>query len=112
MLVLDAAGLAVFAYLGVSAADHAKLGPEAMLGFALLTAVGGGVISDLLIQRRPQILVEKVCVAPVLAFVLAYWALQDYVHRPLVIPALIAGAFSVRFGTLLQQQWRALKPAR
>jgi len=112
MLVLDAVGLAVFAYLGTSAADRAGLGPEVMFGFAMLTAVGGGIISDLLIiQRRPQILVEKVYVVPVLAFVAAYWAFQDYVHRPLVIPALIIGAFSLRFGTLLQQQWRELKMA-
>lgn len=112
MLVLDAIGLAVFAYLGVSAADRADLGPEVMLGFALLTAVGGGVISDLLIiQRRPQIFVEKTYVVPVLAFVIAYWAVQDYVHRPLVIPVLIVGAFGLRFCTLLLQQWRELKTA-
>ena len=110
MSVLDAAGLAVFAYLGTSAADRAHFGPEVMLGFALLTAVGGGVISDLLIiQRRPQIFVEKTYVVPVLAFVAAYWILSNHAHRPFVISGLIIGAFCLRFCALLQRQWRALK---
>jgi uncharacterized membrane protein YeiH len=54
MPVLDAIGLVVFAYIGANAAGLAHLGLSGMLLFALLTAMGGGILSDLVAHQTPK----------------------------------------------------------
>lgn len=56
MVAADAVGMAAFAYIGAYTAAQAHLGLAAALFFALLTACGGGVLCDLLTNRKPHIL--------------------------------------------------------
>src|SRR4030095_12769133 len=55
LLVLDAVGLATFAFIGANRAAQAGYGLGAMMFCAALTAVGGGVLSDLMSGRAPQL---------------------------------------------------------
>ena len=50
-LVADAVGLATFAFIGASAAANANLGFFAVVFCATLTAVGGGVLRDLVLRE-------------------------------------------------------------
>ncbi len=51
--VLDLIGVAVFAASGALAAIHAKLDLLGIVVIAALTAIGGGTIRDLLLNRHP-----------------------------------------------------------
>lgn len=73
--VLDIASVAVFALTGALAASRSQLDPIGFIFVACLTAVGGGTIRDLLLQREavfwvadPSILVAPVGAALVVFF--------------------------------------------
>lgn len=53
---LDAAGLALFAIVGVHTASRHGVGPIMAATLGTVTAVGGGVVRDLLLARVPVIL--------------------------------------------------------
>lgn len=53
LYVLDLAGVAVFAISGVIAAGHAGLDWLGVLVIASVTAIGGGTLRDLLLNRHP-----------------------------------------------------------
>lgn len=53
LVVLDAAGVAVFAASGALAAMHAGLDLLGVIVLASVTAVGGGTIRDVLLARHP-----------------------------------------------------------
>ena len=54
----DAVGLAAFATTGALVAADAGLSPFGVVVLATVTGVGGGLVSDLLLQRVPFVLVE------------------------------------------------------
>ncbi|MBA8794822.1 putative membrane protein YeiH [Friedmanniella endophytica] len=56
IVVLDAAGLALFAVTGAGRALDHGVGPAQAVLLGTITAVGGGTIRDLLIQRLPSVL--------------------------------------------------------
>lgn len=56
VLVFDAIGLVTFAFIGASKASQMGLGIFAVAFFATLTAVGGGVIRDLILNEIPKIM--------------------------------------------------------
>ncbi len=58
--IIDAAGLAVFSVQGALIASHAGYGPIGVVFLGVLTAVGGGVIRDLLVRELPAILIREV----------------------------------------------------
>jgi uncharacterized membrane protein YeiH len=96
MPALDAIGLVVFAYIGAHAAAHAHLGLSGMLLFALLTAIGGGILSDLVAHRTPQVFQNALyATLPILVAVL-YWYLADLSDQPFTVPLLLISAFAVR----------------
>jgi len=55
-ILTDAVGLSSFAITGVLVAWSAELNPIAVLLIALITAVGGGMVRDVLLNRVPAIL--------------------------------------------------------
>lgn len=65
--VLDAVGLALFCVVGAVKADDAGLGllPAAVLG--LMTAVGGGILRDVLAGRVPVIFRDELYATPAFA---------------------------------------------
>jgi uncharacterized membrane protein YeiH len=96
MPVLDAIGLVVFAYIGAHAAAHAHLGFSGMLLFALLTAIGGGILSDLVAHRTPQVFQNALYAAPPILVAVLYGYLADLRDPPLTVPLLLISAFGVR----------------
>lgn len=56
---LDAASVFVFALSGALAASRAQLDIVGFMFFAILTAVGGGTIRDLLLDRNPVFWIER-----------------------------------------------------
>jgi uncharacterized membrane protein YeiH len=60
LAIADAAGLGAFATAGALAAIHASLPVTAVVALAMLTAVGGGVVRDLLADRVPMVLRAEV----------------------------------------------------
>lgn len=56
VMIADALGLGLFAALGAVKAASFGLGPLGVILMGTLTAVGGGVIRDLLVGERPAIL--------------------------------------------------------
>lgn len=67
ILVLDAAGLSLFAVTGASKALSMGLGvvPAAILG--AVTGVGGGTVRDVMLQRIPTVLRSELYAIPALA---------------------------------------------
>jgi uncharacterized membrane protein YeiH len=96
MAVLDAIGLVVFAYIGAHAAAHAHLGLSGMLLFALLTAIGGGILSDLAAHRTPQVFQNALYAVPPILLAVLYWYLADIRDQPFTVPLLLISAFAVR----------------
>jgi uncharacterized membrane protein YeiH len=59
VLVFDAAGLAVFCISGTAKALNYGLGPVPAAALGVLTAVGGGIMRDVLAQEEPSVLSAK-----------------------------------------------------
>ena len=56
VLFFDSIGLVTFSFIGASKADSLGLGLFAIIFFATLTAVGGGIIRDILLNQISKIL--------------------------------------------------------
>ncbi len=60
VMLLDAMGLGVFAVSGTQKALVFGLGPASACLIGVLTAVGGGVVRDLLVSETPRVLREDI----------------------------------------------------
>jgi uncharacterized membrane protein YeiH len=96
MPILDAIRLVVFAYIGAHAAAIAHLGLSGMLLFALLTAIGGGILSDLAAHQTPQVFQNALYAIPPVLLAVLYWQLADLSGQPFTISLLLVSAFAVR----------------
>lgn len=56
VMAADALGLSVFAALGAARAEHYNLGAIGVVMMAAVTATGGGVIRDMLVNEVPAVL--------------------------------------------------------
>ncbi len=65
--LLDAAGLAVFAVSGALVALDADAGPLAATLIGGITAIGGGLLRDVLARRVPEVLQRELYAVPALA---------------------------------------------
>lgn len=96
--ILDAAGLSLFAVTGAAKALELGVGPVQAALLGAVTAVGGGTVRDVLIQRVPSVLSSGLYAIPALvgaALVVA--AESGGVDRVLGAPVALAGA-AVCFG--------------
>jgi uncharacterized membrane protein YeiH len=109
ILYLDAFGIALF---GVQAIDKALLmefsAPVAVV-MATLTAIGGGLIRDVLAQRQNLLLSHEIYVSTIIAGSLFYLALLGLFGKTLLTS--IAGVgFTFTFRSLaIYQHWRMPK---
>lgn len=67
VLVLDAAGLALFAVSGALKASAAGLDPAGVILLGVLTGVGGGMLRDVLVSEVPAVLRREVYASAALA---------------------------------------------
>jgi len=100
LLVVDAIGLAVFAYIGAHQAATHHLGLAAMVLFATLTAVGGGILSDLVSGRRPEALYKDAYPLPAIFLAIMYYLMQPLDNSSLPALSLIIAACVVRLLSL------------
>lgn len=96
-LILDALAVFVFALTGALAASRAQLDIVGFLFFAALTAVGGGTVRDLLLDRNPVFWIERpeILVIPVGAAVLVFFTAHLVESRARWLAWLDAAALGV-----------------
>ena len=104
IMVLDALGLGLFAVTGCAAALAASLHPAAAILLGVATAVGGGIVRDLMVREIPSVFKEDIYALAALAGA-AIIALADRLGLPFLPAALTAitcvfviRMLSVKFG--------------
>jgi uncharacterized membrane protein YeiH len=65
--VLDAAGLALFCVTGAAKAVEFRLGPAQAIILGAITAIGGGMLRDVLLRQIPTVLQHDLYAVPALA---------------------------------------------
>ena len=84
VVLLDYASVLVFALTGALVASRAQLDPIGFLFFACLTAVGGGTVRDVLLDRNPIFWIDQptyiaaACIAAVIVFFTAHLVESRY----------------------------------
>lgn len=106
MLAVDAVGLVAFAYSGASHAGQAGLGFFAIVISAVLTAVGGGVLRDVVMRETPLIFYQDFYATIAFLVGTAYFLLGEYIETPsvvylLLLIALLLRLLSIRFNIQL-----------
>jgi len=91
VLYADAVGLAAFTATGASIALAHDVRPWVAVVFGVITGTGGGVIRDVLVRRRPQILVGEIYALASIAGAVLYVVLRE-TATPSGAAALAAGA--------------------
>jgi uncharacterized membrane protein YeiH len=111
MLSVDAIGLVTFAYIGASQAAYANLGLLGILMFSVLTAVGGGVIRDVIMGETPHIFYQDFYATPALLFGAGFYLAHDKINNPFVLYGLLIVVFVVRIIAIKKksQLWKPIK---
>ena len=99
---LDAIGLVTFAYIGAATGAQANLGLFAIICLAMVTAVGGGVMRDLLLNKQPEIMYRDVYASVAIIVGLLYSILPTAI---VIIIGLVLRLIVVKFRLSL---WRPL----
>lgn len=60
LLLLDAAGLGLFAVAGARKAIDHGIGPVGSIGIGMITAIGGGILRDVLVREIPVVLHREI----------------------------------------------------
>jgi uncharacterized membrane protein YeiH len=112
VLVFDAAGLALYSVAGTAKALAFGLGGVGAVACGVITAVGGGVIRDVVAHETPAVVRQDSTLYAIPAFLAATivavaWSLEAY--GPGVATAAAAFAFLLRV-LALWRGWRAPRP--
>ena len=112
ILVLDAAGLAVFAVSGAQKALSYDLTPLMAALLGVLTAVGGGLFRDLLLARVPTVLQVEIYAAAALAGSVVV-VVSDLMGLPYTPAAVIGSAvcFALRLFSI-HRDWQLPSPTK
>lgn len=97
---LDAIGLATFAYIGAYRADMAHLGIGAMLFFAIVTAAGGGAMSDIISGKRPEMFYKDFYPLAAIVVAVGYYVTGSAARHTIPALILITLGFMVRLGSM------------
>jgi uncharacterized membrane protein YeiH len=101
ILVLDAAGLALFCVTGASTALDHRVGAVEAIVLGAITGVGGGVLRDVLVREIPVVLRAGLYAVPALAGAAVVVAAFESGSRNLAFPLLGAAVcFLVRLAGL------------
>lgn len=101
LVLADAGGLGAFAVAGALAAMHAGLALPAVLAMAVLTAVGGGVLRDLMADQVPLVLRAEVNATAAALGGLAVWALDPISTGGAAVAGLVVAALLRIFSVAL-----------
>ena len=114
MLVFDAAGLAVFCVAGTAKALAYHLGPIEAIALGTLTAVGGGILRDVLANEKPTVLQagsQLYAVPAVLGSAIVVAAAYLHVYGSLAAGLAAVFVFALRLGAM-RYGWQAPQPNR
>ncbi|MBP7018140.1 TRIC cation channel family protein [Candidatus Saccharibacteria bacterium] len=111
LIISDDIGLVTFSLIGASAANDAGLHLFAMVFLATVTAVGGGMIRDSLINEVPHLMSSELYAAIPIMFGLAYGLSGDLVENHYYIYGLLLLFFLVRRAAIRNEfsLWRPIK---
>lgn len=111
VLMLDAAGLALFAVSGTLKALAFHLGPVSAALLGMATGIGGGVVRDLLSAQIPSVLRGDIYAVAALAGA-GVVVVGTLLHVPLhfVTAGGLVSCFALRFAAI-RRGWRLPKPA-
>lgn len=84
-IFLDSIGLIVFSYIGYNAAIEAGLGLLGVLLFSVTTAVGGGIIRDVVMNETPEIMHSNFYATIAILTGLCLWLIKDLPHSFITI---------------------------
>jgi uncharacterized membrane protein YeiH len=110
MLVLDAAGLALFTVVGTTAGLEAGFPAVGACVIGMITAIGGGVVRDVITNEIPVVLCREIyAVASLLGAIVV--TVGAYLDLRAVWPSLVAAVlvFGLRLLSL-QRNWSAPTP--
>ena len=96
MLSVDALGLVTFAFLGATSALQAGLGFVGTILFATLSAVGGGVCCDLLVQDVPRIFYRDFYATPAILVGIVVFLMRAQIGNSWLIYSLLFLIFCLR----------------
>lgn len=96
MLSIDALGLVTFALLGASRAADAGLGVIGITIFSILSAVGGGVLRDVLIREVPEVLYQDFYATPALLLGITFALSGTYRTQSFFLYGLLFVTFVIR----------------
>ena len=106
VVVPDAVGLAAFATTGALVGYEAGVSPFGVVVLGTVTGVGGGLVSDLLLQRVPFVLAEDFYATCAVAGSVAFWAVVVTGYSTAVGAAACAGlALALRL-LAIRGNWR------
>lgn len=95
-LVIDAVGLSTFAFIGAQRADSLHLSAIAIVFFAVITAVGGGIMRDIAIREIPYVLHKDFYASPAIVLGIIYALFRDPMHNPWAAYIVIFAIFVLR----------------
>ena len=97
VLAADAVGLAVFCAIGAAQADRLGAVPMTIVIMSILTACGGGVIRDLLVNEIPSIFTHDLYASAALLGELIYVLLGNFgINSEIQIAATVSSALLLR----------------
>lgn len=103
LLLVDAAGLGLFAVAGARKAIDYGVGPVGACGVGMLTAIGGGIIRDVLVREIPTVLHREIYATAALAATLLV-VVGDRLKFDDVLVSVLAVLLA--FGVRVVSRWR------
>jgi uncharacterized membrane protein YeiH len=111
LLVLDAAGLGLFAVAGAQKALSAGVNAPASIGIGMLTAIGGGVARDVLVREIPVVLHREIYATAAIAAAIVVVVGDEFNFNQSAVAIVgILLAFSIRVISKWRG-WSAPRPA-
>jgi len=95
-LYIDAIGLSAFAFIGAERAYSFNLSGIAIVFFALITAVGGGIIRDIAIREIPHVFSKDFYATPAIILGVLYAVFRNDMNNTIVSFILILSIFLLR----------------
>ena len=96
MLVLDAIGLVVFALIGASKAHEQGFGLLPIVIFATVTAVGGGLLRDMVLNDVPEIMYKDFYATVCILLGFSFWLGEKYADNIYFLNLLLVVFFALR----------------
>ncbi|HUS79657.1 MAG TPA: trimeric intracellular cation channel family protein [Armatimonadota bacterium] len=110
LIAFDAIGLGVFTVIGAWLAIQAEVSPIAVVALATLTAVGGGMMRDLLAGEVPIVLREEVYASASIVGAVVFWAgISAGLPQDAVAPAAAVLVIAIRLVSR-KYRWQLPRP--